>query len=77
MVLGDSMRLTILGALLGLPGAYVIGRLLEGLLYGLEPADPFTAFGALAVLLAVAALAAWAPARRAARIDPLAALRDE
>ena len=77
MVLGDSLRLVAFGALLGLPGAYAIARLLERTLYGLEPADPLTALAALALLAAVAAMAAWLPARRAARIDPIAALRDD
>jgi predicted permease len=77
MVLGDSLRLVSVGALIGLPCAYAIGRLLERMLYGLEPADPLTAVAALAVLAAVAALAAWLPASRAARIDPIAALRDD
>ena len=77
MVLGDSLRLVAIGALIGLPGAYAIGRLLERTLYGLEPADPLTALAALAILATVAALAAWLPASRAARIDPITALRDD
>ena len=77
MVLRDSLSLVGVGVLVGLPGAYAIGRLLESTLFGLEPADPFTAAAALAVLAMVAALAAWLPARRAARIDPMAALRNE
>jgi ABC-type antimicrobial peptide transport system permease subunit len=77
MVLGDSLRLVAVGALIGLSGAYAIARLLEGTLYGLEPADPATALAALFVLVAVAALAAWLPARRAARIDPITALHDD
>jgi predicted permease len=77
MVLRDSLGLVGIGMLIGLPGAYGIGRYLEDTLFGLEPADPLTAAAALAVLATVAALAAWLPARRAARIDPMAALRDE
>jgi ABC-type antimicrobial peptide transport system permease subunit len=77
MVLSDSFRLVGIGMLVGLPGAYAIGRQLESTLFGLEPADPLTAAAALTVLAATAALAAWLPARRAARIDPMAALRDE
>jgi ABC-type antimicrobial peptide transport system permease subunit len=77
MVLRDSLWLVAVGVLVGLPGAYAIGRTLESTLFGLEPADPMTAAAALAALALVAALAAWLPARRAARIDPMAALRDE
>jgi ABC-type antimicrobial peptide transport system permease subunit len=77
MVLSDSFGLVGIGVLIGLPGAYAIGRQLESTLFGLGPADPLTAAAALAVLAVVAALAAWLPARRAARIDPMAALRDE
>jgi ABC-type antimicrobial peptide transport system permease subunit len=76
MVLGDSLWLVAAGIVVGLPGAYAVGRFLKSMLFGLEPADPWTA-GALAVLAAVAAVAAWLPARRAARIDPMAALREE
>ncbi|MEX2303623.1 MAG: ABC transporter permease, partial [Bryobacterales bacterium] len=77
MVLQDSLWLVGIGVLVGMPAAYGIGRYLEDTLFGLEPADPLTAAAALAVLTTVAALAAWLPARRAARIDPMAALRDE
>jgi ABC-type antimicrobial peptide transport system permease subunit len=77
MVLRDSLWLVGIGVLVGMPAAYGIGRYLEDTLFGLEPADPLTAAAALAVLATVAALAAWLPARRAARIDPMAALRDE
>jgi predicted permease len=77
MVLRDSLSLVAIGVLAGLPGAYAIGQLLKSTLFGLEPADPLTTASALAVLAMVAALAAWLPARRAARIDPMTALRDE
>jgi predicted permease len=77
MVLRDSLWLVAAGVLLGLPGAYAIGRGLESALFGLEPADPLTAAGALVTLAMVAAVAAWLPARRAAGIDPMVALRNE
>ena len=61
----------------GLTGALALGRLLSGLLYGVTPTDPAT-FAAVAILVAAVALvAAWLPARRAARTDPLRALRHE
>jgi predicted permease len=77
MVLGDSLWLVMAGIMAGLPCAYAVARLLRGTLFDLQPADPTTAALALSTLIAVAALAAWLPARRAARIDPIAALREE
>jgi ABC-type antimicrobial peptide transport system permease subunit len=77
MVLGDSLWLVAAGIIAGLPSAYAVARLLRGRLFDLQPADPATAALALSTLLAVAALAAWLPARRASRIDPIAALREE
>ena len=66
-----------MGIVIGLPCAYVIGRVLKTALFRLEPLDPGTAALAFVALLAVALLAAWVPARRAARIDPMTALREE
>jgi predicted permease len=77
MVLGDSARLVTAGVVVGLPCAYAVARLLSSTLFDLQPADPTTAAVALATLTAVAALAAGLPARRAARIDPIAALRSD
>jgi predicted permease len=77
MVLGDSLWLVATGILVGLPCAYAVARLLGGMLFDLQPADPATAAISLSLLATVAALAAWLPARRAARIDPIAALREE
>jgi predicted permease len=77
MVLRDSLQLCAAGLLLGLPCAYAIARFLRTALFGLEPLDPRTAVLALATLLTVALAAAWIPARRAAGIDPITALRDE
>ena len=65
------------GVVIGLPCAYAIGRILKTALFRLEPLDPWTAALSLAVLLAVALVAAWVPARRASRIDPVVALRSE
>jgi ABC-type lipoprotein release transport system permease subunit len=61
----------------GLIAAAVLTRLMQSVLYGITPTDP-TTFAAVGVgLLAVAALASWLPARRAARVDPMVALRAE
>jgi predicted permease len=77
MVLRDATRMARLGILIGLPAAYGVSRFLEASLFELEPVDPLsTAFG-LAALLAVALTAAWLPARRAARVSPATALREE
>jgi len=77
LVLGDSFRLVAAGICVGLPGAYLIGRLLKHTLFNLQPADPVTAGLSLAILATVAALSAWLPAHRAAHIDPIVALREE
>jgi ABC-type antimicrobial peptide transport system permease subunit len=65
------------GVLVGLPSAYAVARLLRTTLFQMQPADPISAGIALSMLAIVATLAAWLPARRAARIDPIAALREE
>ena len=65
------------GLVLGGAGAWLLGRAVRALLFGVAPTDPLV-FGAVAaVLLAVATLAAWLPARRAALVDPMVALREE
>jgi putative ABC transport system permease protein len=77
LVLREGMRLTALGLTLGLAGALALTRLLRGLLFQVPTTDAVT-FGGVSLLLAAAALAAnYIPARRAARGDPLAAIRAE
>lgn len=77
MILGQGSRLTLIGLGLGLIGAYVAARAVSAQLFGVGPADPLT-YAAVAFFLgAVALLACYLPARRAARIDPLVALRYE
>ena len=77
LVLGEGLRLTAGGLVIGIASALVFTRLLAGLLFGVRPADPLTFFTA-AVLLGGAAIAAcWFPARRAMGMDPLDALRHE
>jgi putative ABC transport system permease protein len=76
-VVGQGARLIALGLALGLGGALALSQLLGTLLYGVGPRDPLT-FAAVATALAIAALVAcYLPARRAARVDPLVALRSE
>ncbi len=75
MVVGQGMRMASLGTLIGLAAALPAGRLLSGLLFGVAPADPLTLAAVPGVLLAVALVGSWLPARRAARVDPMRALR--
>ena len=77
LVLSSAARWTALGALAGLAGSVYAARWLGALLFQVPPADPYTLGGATLLLCAVALLAAWAPARRAARVDPMLALRRE
>ncbi len=77
MVLSNMLRWTATGAALGLLGAWFCSRLLESLLFEVRPHDPFLLGAALLVLIAVAFLAAWIPARKAMRVDPMIALRYE
>jgi predicted permease len=76
-VMGRSIRAAAIGIGIGFAGALALGRVLEGLLFGVGGADPLT-YGAVGALIAGAvALAGYLPARRAARVDPMVALRSE
>jgi hypothetical protein len=77
IVLGDSLRMVSVGVLIGIPAAYAVGRYLESLLFGLQPIDPSTAALALVALFVIAGMASLLPAHRAARVNPMTALRDE
>jgi putative ABC transport system permease protein len=77
MVLKQGIALASAGVVLGTGGALFLSRYLETLLFGLEPTDPVTFAGVAALLATVALAACYLPARRAARIDPLVALRYE
>jgi putative ABC transport system permease protein len=77
LVLRQGLVLVALGIVLGVPAAALLTRSMGSLLYDVGPSDPATLVAVSGVLLAVAALAAWVPARRAARIDPMEALRHE
>ncbi len=77
LVLGQVLRLSAIGLAIGIGVVVVAGQALEGLLYGVRAADPGTILAVTLVLGAVALLAAWAPAWRASRVDPIQALRYE
>jgi ABC-type antimicrobial peptide transport system permease subunit len=77
MVLREGMLTAATGAAIGLVASLVLSRGLAALLYGVSPTDPATLAGTTALLLGVAFAACYLPARRATRIDPLAALRTD
>ncbi|CAN5437287.1 ABC transporter permease [soil metagenome] len=77
LVVRQGLRLVAIGLVLGLAGSFLSVRLLEGLLFGISARDPLTYAGIAAVLALTGALASFLPARRAARVDPMVALRHE
>jgi putative ABC transport system permease protein len=77
LVLGDGLRLTAVGLVIGVAGSIAAGRWLKSLLYGVGSGDWLTTAATASMLLAVAMLACLLPARRAMRVDPMAALRAE
>jgi len=74
-VLLQTLGLAGIGLLLGLAASWLLARALGSLLFGVTAADPATYLGMVAILIAVATLAGYLPARRAAKIDPLTAIR--
>ncbi len=76
-VVGQGLRLALIGTGLGLAGAFGLTRVMASLLYDVSPIDPLTFVCVSLTLIAVAALASYLPARCAARIDPMVALRYE
>jgi predicted permease len=77
LIIREAVTLVLAGILIGLPVAFAASRLVSGLLFGLSPADPLSIVASVTVLTAVALLAGYLPARRAARTDPMEALRCE
>jgi putative ABC transport system permease protein len=77
MVLRQGLLLAISGAAVGLVCALIVSHLMAGLLYGVRPTDPLTFTGVALLLIGVALLACYIPARRAIHVDPLVALRHE
>lgn len=76
-VVSGGTLLVAIGILAGLPAVWIGSRWIESLLFGVRPLDGLTIAGAMLVLLCAAQLAAYLPARRASRVDPLEALRHE
>ncbi|HEX5727391.1 MAG TPA: ABC transporter permease, partial [Longimicrobiaceae bacterium] len=77
MVVGQGVRVALPGIVAGIAGALLLTRFLRGMLYGVAPADPATYLQLAVLMVAVAAVAAFVPARRAAGVDPMTALRGE
>jgi len=77
LVAREGAVLVGIGVVLGIAGGLAGVRLLEHLLFEVRPGDPLALLAAIAILLAAALLALWLPARRALRVEPMAALRDE
>jgi putative ABC transport system permease protein len=77
MVVAGGLLMTALGVGTGLAASLPLARYLESQLYGVRPADPWTMASVMLLMAIVSAAAAWLPARRAARLDPVAALRTE
>ena len=77
LVISQGLMLTLLGIALGVVGAAALTRLISSLLFGVAPADPLTFIGVAALFVLVACLASYLPARRAAGVDPIIAMRAE
>jgi ABC-type antimicrobial peptide transport system permease subunit len=77
LVLKNAARLVLIGIAAGIPAAWIASRWIASLLFGLSPGDPLAVAAAIVALTAAVFLAAYVPAHRASRLDPIAALRHE
>ena len=77
LVLGQGTKVALIGVVLGISMALVLSHFLSSLLYGVKPTDPLTFLAGTIVLVLIALLACYIPARRATRVDPITALRYE
>ena len=77
MIIGEGLKLSLTGLVLGLVGAWWLGRAGSSLLFGVTATDPSTFITVSLLLIAVATAACYFPARRAMKVEPIAALRQE
>ena len=77
LVIGQGVRVALVGAAVGIAGAFATTRLVSSLLFGVTATDPITFIGVPLLLVLVAVLASWLPAMRATKVDPMKALRYE
>ena len=77
LIVGEGLKMAMIGVALGLIAAWFVTRVLKNMLFGVSATDPFIFAINAAIMIAVAALACWLPARRATKVDPMEALRYE
>jgi putative ABC transport system permease protein len=77
MVIGHGLKISLAGIVIGLAAALMLSRVMTSLLYEVEPTDPQTLLAVAGLLVVTSCVASWVPAAKAARVDPLVALRFE